>query len=419
MAADDVAAAASVESIAVSDAAAADEAPGVAGHAVGDGNLQGSIGTNTRVDKAQHQARPVLDGERIDAEGVDIEPLDAAMVGGRDRPESQVAGSGADQQQQRLPVEHEELQQRALTMFCCGPQSSVAPGGGTCVSKVTLLLLVMIKGVIKALFNDHASRICRSPERPDLRLAQEEALGHLVGSLVVGELLPSEARKAGKRVDYYAGKESTEGEKEKESARQKKKGLRRKAAAGDAELEAKLVAVDAAVAAARSARLAKVLDLELPKKASRLVEPRAPRPEEEDAAFYRRLKGCREVAVAIRAAVQLERYVDEEPDDAGFFDEEERDVALVRYTHAVRNLNVALADHKEEVKLACVPQVEQLKANPHNSEPCVCGQGRRARWPWYVQTPKLGFCHSEQCGFEEIKSRELFVELTAGRNFAW
>ena len=72
------------------------------------------------------------------------------------------------------------------------------------------------------------------------------------------------------------------------------------------ELASKLAAVDAAMAAARSARLAETIELPLPEKRSVLVEPRVPRQEEVDAAFYKRLESCREVAVAIRAAVQLD-----------------------------------------------------------------------------------------------------------------
>ena len=40
-----------------------------------------------------------------------------------------------------------------------------------------------------------------------------------------------------------------------------------------------------------------------------------------------------------------------------------------------------------------LPEVtaKQLKAGPHNSELCSCGQGRRGLWPWMVQTAGLGY----------------------------
>ena len=45
--------------------------------------------------------------------------------------------------------------------------------------------------------------ICRSPERPDLKMSQEEAQGWAVAAVVDRELLPDEARPIGKRVDNY------------------------------------------------------------------------------------------------------------------------------------------------------------------------------------------------------------------------
>ena len=49
----------------------------------------------------------------------------------------------------------------------------------------------MVKAVVQALFSERLSDICRcrSPARPDLRLSKEEAQGHLIGNLVIGELL--------------------------------------------------------------------------------------------------------------------------------------------------------------------------------------------------------------------------------------
>ena len=402
------------ETIATSSAAVQERTSDEVMGTIGGTGIQSPGIDGMRDGVAQHQAHPGVDVQRTATETIEIDSTGLAEAASRDRPESHLAGSGAESQQHSASVEPEELKQRAMTMFLGGRQNSVAPGGDTCISEVTLELLVMVKGVITALFNDHASSLCSSPERPDLHLTQEEALGHLMGSLLVGKLLPTEARALGKRVDYYAAKEKTQSEKEKETTRQKKKTLRKKA--DDVELASKLAAVDAAMAAARSARLAETIELPLPEKRSVLVEPRVPRQEEVDAAFYKRLESCREVAVAIRAAVQLERYIDEEPDDVGFFDYEERDVALVRYKHALHKLHVALADCKEGL-----PEVtpKLLKASQHNSEPCSCGQGRRGSWPWMVQTAGLGFCQSEVCVYEEIETRSMLVERTVGNKFAW
>ena len=61
-------------------------------------------------------------------------------------------------------------------------------------------LCCSVKTVVHAVFTDHADRICRSPERPDLPISKEEACGHVIGSLCIGELLAEEGRKIGKRV---------------------------------------------------------------------------------------------------------------------------------------------------------------------------------------------------------------------------
>ena len=39
-----------------------------------------------------------------------------------------------------------------------------------------------VKEVIKVLYRNRLDDICRSPERPDLRLSQEEAQGHLLAT---------------------------------------------------------------------------------------------------------------------------------------------------------------------------------------------------------------------------------------------
>lgn len=165
-------------------------------------------------------------------------------------------------------------------MFCGGRDELVVFANIFVASrrleKVTLALVSTIKAVVTSLFKDHDERLCSSPERPDLRLSQEEAMGYLAGILVVGQLLPDEARPVGKRLDSRACQEKKTKEKEKEKARQRKKDLRRKKGASE-DLENKCEAIDEAVAVDQAARLAKEVDLELPKKESVVVEPRTER----------------------------------------------------------------------------------------------------------------------------------------------
>ena len=199
----------------------------------------------------------------------------AAAAG--DRPAPPAPGTDAVSEQLLEAGSEELLLQRALRMFGGGRQNLVTTGGPTCVSEVKLALIMMVKAAITALFKHHDAGLCSSPERPDLRLSQEEALGYLVGSLVVGELLEAEARPVGKRLDFHAGKESKAQAADKESVRQKKKGLRKKKGLDLEELASKIETIDREAAEAQATRLGKDIDLDLPEKRSQIVERRPPK----------------------------------------------------------------------------------------------------------------------------------------------
>ena len=177
----------------------------------------------------------------------------------------------------REPVGLELLHKRAFGKFCGGRESSVVVVGDTCASETTLELLVLAKSVITSLFNDHGDKICSSPARPDLRLSQEEALGHLVAEIIIGNLLASEAPPIGKRIDNYASTEKKTQAKEKEAARSAKRSLRKKKGADtDLQLDSKCAAIDEALMAARVARLSKVIDIGMPPKNSKIVAKSMP-----------------------------------------------------------------------------------------------------------------------------------------------
>ena len=93
-------------------------------------------------------------------------------------------------------------------MFAGGRDSSVVLGGEPACDAPTVGLCERLKAQVAQVYKDRASDICRSPERPDLRLSKEEAQGHAMGSLVIGELLESEARRVGKDIDNVCAKEA-------------------------------------------------------------------------------------------------------------------------------------------------------------------------------------------------------------------
>ena len=65
----------------------------------------------------------------------------------------------------------------------------------------TVELCWLAKQAVQTLFEKQRKQQCRSPERPDLPLSQEEASGFLCAAALGVELLPTEARALGKRVE--------------------------------------------------------------------------------------------------------------------------------------------------------------------------------------------------------------------------
>ena len=230
---------------------------------------------------ASGATEPVAEPSRTADGTADSSTVVAEAAADDSRPADPAPGTSAAQEQPGEALSFEQLLRRAVKMFCGGREQLVASGGGTAASELTLALIMAVKAVVTDLFkpkSTHLTQICSNPERPDLRLAQEEALGHLVGSLVVGEMLATEARPVGKRLDFHAGKEAKAQAQDKESARQKKKGLKKKGLTPE-ELAEACEAVDQDAAAARMLRLATVIDLNLPPANSQIVERRTPKPD--------------------------------------------------------------------------------------------------------------------------------------------
>ena len=102
------------------------------------------------------------------------------------------------------------------------------------------------------------------------------------------------------------------------------------------------------------------------------------------------LRSSREAEEATSRAWELERFFlyDDDPDYND--SEEEKEVAIVRYRHALSRLKAAFPS------LCPGWSGEVQRADEQNSVPCVaaCG-GRLGAWPWTVQTHALGFCNCD------------------------
>ena len=162
-------------------------------------------------------------------------------------------------------------------MFAGGSEASVVLGGSAVIDKLTVGDCVLMKPALQRLYIERATDICRSPERPDLRLSQEEAQGHLAGNLLIGELLAGEARRVGKDVDNIIAKEEAAKRAAAKDAKEARRNAKKVAADEAAAMQA-VAAVDAAVESASSKRLrAPIVLKNLPPRRSVIVTT-APKP---------------------------------------------------------------------------------------------------------------------------------------------
>eukprot|EP00966_Prymnesium_polylepis_P329230 7384969-Prymnesium_polylepis.1 len=184
----------------------------------------------------------------------------------------------------------EALWDLGLQMFTAGADSAIVFILDALAAEPTIELCFLVKDVVRRIWESkqHRGAICRSPERPDLRLSQEEAAGYLLGAALGIELLPQEVRVPppgsggiGRQVEYYAGEEKRVIESKKQTLKSKKKSARDKAAkdeAAAAVLETTLATLDSDAAAERARRRAELCPLPLPDRKSKIVKPPAPLP---------------------------------------------------------------------------------------------------------------------------------------------
>ena len=261
---------------------------------------------------AEGGAPPVANGPRTAADQGGLEGV--AEVHAVQPPDlSSTVGSSwtAAEGSSSLPAE-EAIYQRAESAYARGSEASVVMVGPALNIDVSVALLKLVKKVIHDLYERRRSDVCRSPERPDLRLSQEEAMGYLIIDLLRGAFatLPKEARDVGKRVDFYAGAEKKANDAAKAKAKTARSNARAKARRDASfDLEAKLQSIETEEQGAQGARLAKLVDLGLPAADSVVHEPRPPtvaEVEESTAAKLRRLRA----AAARQAEIVKEAEVD-------------------------------------------------------------------------------------------------------------
>jgi hypothetical protein len=235
--------------------------------------VPGDIGHASTLDPGLHDSQPTRNGVEEEAtmqSDEALQDMSAGMV-----PLGQ--GGNAAPDSSELPQLTADLFfELAVQMFARGADASVAFVLKAFGVKPTIEICALVKQAVHRLYESkvHRATICRSPERTDLRLSQEEALGYLLGAALGVELLPEEVRVPppgsggiGRQVDYFAGEEKKASERAKASLKSKRKGAKDaavKSGGAAAALEAKLAAIDADAEASRAERRAMVCPIKLP-----------------------------------------------------------------------------------------------------------------------------------------------------------
>ena len=116
---------------------------------------------------------------------------------------------------------------------------------------------------------------------------------------------------------------------------------------------------------------------------------------------------CYEAAEAVAFCELAERnepsgLPEDEEEDA--CNAEYYDIACVKHKHALRRL------HERFPELECPVQAH---ASQYPTRPCPCGHGKLAKWPWVVQTARLGFCDCEMGWWELLCWRGEFNTASA------
>ena len=229
------------------------------------------------------------------------------------------------------------------------------------------------------------------------KLAGEEIAGYLVADYLGIELLVPEALPLGESV-RKAALAAKEREKELKNGASAVKSKLRKTAeknpARAASLEADVRRIDTTLAADLAQLWCDEPTLNgLPSERTAIVEERALADVAQRRLALRRMFPSEEAWNAIDAAEFVEdaerlftdaKILGYEVDDE---DEEKRELAMVRYKHALRRLKKAFP----HVLNDCSDEGEC-----EHRRPCPCGRGWRGAWPWVLQTPARGFCEQSE-----------------------
>ena len=204
--------------------------PGYGGHSGSDGSAEASAAQEPRDAELDGEAgsyggQTVPEGaEQVTSDGAAADRVhpgaEAARTGDSSVVPSSIvqapAASGEEERESGQPPDAaleqldeqkfaETLLQRAVRMFLRPGEEPIRSCTRRLANEVTNGLVVAVRAVLRALYRDCRADVCRSPERPDLQLSQEEAMGYLTADALGRPLLAAlDARGPGKRIDSRA-----------------------------------------------------------------------------------------------------------------------------------------------------------------------------------------------------------------------
>ena len=222
-------------------------------------------------------------------------------------------------------------------------------------------LLLNAKEAVRQLFEQQRKQICRSPERSDLQLSQEEALGWLLAHARCRRLLDDEARPIGKVAAKQAGVVKKQHDAVRDSAKTKRSKARKRSATAE-----EVAAIDAEAEAQRAAISLHVFAIShMPAADSEIVERRH-RVAAETIKEHVCSDACSDEGVCPRAHAIVEAAMSEEAADlfVGAFVlarlsvdgcregrdpylNEELQLAEVHFSHALRRFKAAQPEFGE------------------------------------------------------------------------
>ena len=302
------------------------------------------------------------------------------------------------------------LEKRAATMFSGTTGAPVASGESQAASEPTWALcrdaFAVVERLPAALFDKTALH------RPCGLLDQYEAVGMLICDVLGMLLVPAGPIARAVGLKAFKNKEKIAAEVTKVRKAARRKGLDFEAA------EAAVLGQAVQLPLPSAAERATAMRAQQPKPPSPAPTPDptpaepdkppcSPSDERPDAVYgYERpdaVYGSVLAAKAVAAAHILEKYLP--PGDPE--EDEEREVARVKYMYALRRLAAEFPELKIPAGLHA-----GVDASRQETRPCPCGAGLLPRWPWVFQTVSLGFCPSNDVDWSKSTDDKATADRT-------